>query len=1151
MDCFDRNNSTPSGSDLSSVLISIADNLKSEPLSNSIMCNDDEMISEKDIASDLTTLENLEILQDCQESVFSSTNAMMDCFSDINNSPDPFDLPSIDNDDSVLPVYGPFPELDSQPSVETDVLDASAVPGICGLRNLGNTCFMNAGLQCLLNNKVFKEYFAEADLDSFAKGSLAYKFAEIMKKVWSGSYSVLHLGEFKECFGDMHNQFRNYRQHDCQEFLAMLLDTMHEELNSSNKGKSKARVEHCFSSINNCKESVSSEASRESEVVTDGEKSMDVFDVKEASTQNIEVGESSSCKSSEPSTSHSHVTNSMFGANNSKNVSIPCTVKKKSQMESNAAIYERNTEKMADLLINNKKIDKILNKNELDVHCNTESQNQNDIKIKVADKSEVNENIIEKNELAYKLNSVQKIPTIEDFVKATKTLNTNVLVSEETNNLYKFDSEKFPKHESNRLQETVDNLGQMVDLGPKQGGVKRVKITNIMHEKHKILEKSTEQLASCTTLHKRLKIENMDANLVSPLPEQDDTVEMEPVAGDESSEGSSQSSELYTLNSDCQELLVADEIRRAYSDWDRYKSLNQSVIVDTFHGQFRSSVVCSQCSHNSITYEPFMYLPVFLPHTLERQIVITYVQNNGSPPVRYMVNVNKYDRILKIREAVQKLLDTPAEEIILAEVFENHISRILDENQSIRRVNDSTRSVYAFEVGKNSELLADISKNENSNALDLTETLDLTVDENVLKNKPCSSRLFDDSSPDSVVECEFAQTCDSYEKSSPSQDEQNDKTIDFTSIVNNSSEDVILQEETSNFMGPVQYHTCAICLEELPSYRLSLHPNCECILCNTCIEVSCKHYGGVTFICPVCSTPVSPAEDFVPLSRMGGYEFKISTIPIPLVTRHDIFQEGVLKEKVLIGHPGLLKLPSSLPASKLYEHVDRAIPFLSTYSLLLVDGQGKNCSRCLYNKHCSGCEITRVGDVKLHPGDNIAIRYVDLAPEIIASAAYIVEHKSLQQTRHKTELDIYDCLEYFSERESLDTDSPWHCPVCRQNQQATKSLSVWKFPEVLIIYLKRFVFHNCVSIKVEDKVSYPLEGLDLSSFSSGPFNDDLIYDLQACVCHFGGVSAGHYTSYSKHVTTNEWYYFNDENVKKEAPNTDECVNEYIFFYQKR
>jgi len=31
-------------------------------------------------------------------------------------------------------------------------------------------------------------------------------------------------------------------------------------------------------------------------------------------------------------------------------------------------------------------------------------------------------------------------------------------------------------------------------------------------------------------------------------------------------------------------------------------------------------VVCSQCQHVSVTFEPFMYLSVPLPHALERQI---------------------------------------------------------------------------------------------------------------------------------------------------------------------------------------------------------------------------------------------------------------------------------------------------------------------------------------------------------------------------------------------------------------------------------------------------------------------------------------------------------------------------------------------------
>lgn len=70
----------------------------------------------------------------------------------------------------------------------------------------------------------------------------------------------------------------------------------------------------------------------------------------------------------------------------------------------------------------------------------------------------------------------------------------------------------------------------------------------------------------------------------------------------------------------------------------------------------------------------------------------------------------------------------------------------------------------------------------------------------------------------------------------------------------------------------------------------------------------------------------------------------------------------------------------------------------------------------MYSEHCSGCEIARSGDIKLHSGDNIAVRYTDLSAESVTAASVITEHKSMQQTRHKTELDIYDCLEYFSER---------------------------------------------------------------------------------------------------------------------------------------
>jgi len=50
----------------------------------------------------------------------------------------------------------------------------------------------------------------------------------------------------------------------------------------------------------------------------------------------------------------------------------------------------------------------------------------------------------------------------------------------------------------------------------------------------------------------------------------------------------------------------------------------------------------------------------------------------------------------------------------------------------------------------------------------------------------------------------------------------------------------------------------------------------------------------------------------------------------------------------------------------------------------------------------------------------------------------------------------------------------------------------------------RFVYHKLSSIKIDNKVVCPLESLDLSNYISGPVSSELIYDLQSCVCHFGG-----------------------------------------------
>jgi ubiquitin C-terminal hydrolase len=165
-----------------------------------------------------------------------------------------------------------------------------------------------------------------------------------------------------------------------------------------------------------------------------------------------------------------------------------------------------------------------------------------------------------------------------------------------------------------------------------------------------------------------------------------------------------------------------------------------------------------------------------------------------------------------------------------------------------------------------------------------------------------------------------------------------------------------------------------------------------------------------------------------------------------------------------------------------------------------------------------------------------------------------IEDQSMTTKKSAENLKLEDCIRAFHESEILDEENPWFCPSCDSNQRANKTLTIWRPPETLMVYLKRFIFHDMMPVKVDDPVSYPLDSLDLTGFirssaSSRGFPEKLTYDLDSVVCHYGGVSAGHYTSFVKHCTTGKWLYFNDSNVSEMTPSTND-ERAYILFYRR-
>ena len=140
--------------------------------------------------------------------------------------------------------------------------------------------------------------------------------------------------------------------------------------------------------------------------------------------------------------------------------------------------------------------------------------------------------------------------------------------------------------------------------------------------------------------------------------------------------------------------------------WDSHKRRNDSLVMDSFYGQFKSSCICPQCNRVSVSFDAFNHVSLEIPQqqtaivTLGIFVIKACNPSQGilgSCPTRYAVHVRRNNPISEVIRELSKLTGIPSSKLHLSECQEHEIVRIAQRQEMVSTLNVSNLLV-AYEA---------------------------------------------------------------------------------------------------------------------------------------------------------------------------------------------------------------------------------------------------------------------------------------------------------------------------------------------------------------------------------------------------------------------------------------------------------------------
>ncbi|XP_035131366.1 ubiquitin carboxyl-terminal hydrolase 19 isoform X32 [Callithrix jacchus] len=584
--------------------------------------------------------------------------------------------------------------------------------------------------------------------------------------------------------------------------------------------------------------------------------------------------------------------------------------------------------------------------------------------------------------------------------------------------------------------------------------------------------------------------------------------------------------------------------------WQRHKMRNDSFIVDLFQGQYKSKLVCPVCAKVSITFDPFLYLPVPLPQKQKVLPVFYFAREPHSKPVKFLVSISKENSTAsEVLDSLSQSVHVKPENLRLAEVIKNRFQRVFLPSHSLDTVSPSDMllcfELLSPELAKERVVVLEVQQRPQVPSVPIS------------KCAACQRKQqSEDEKLKRCTRCYRVGYCNQLCQKTHWPDHKGlcrPENIGYPFLVSVPASRLTYARLAQLLEGYARYSVSVFQPPFQPG-RMALEsqsPGCTTLLSTGSLEAGDSERD-----------PIQPPELqlVTPVADGDTGPLRVWTAPDrgPVPSTSGISSDMLASGPIEVG---------SLPASERVSRPEAAVPGYQHPSEAL---NAHTPQFFIYKIDSSNREqrLEDKGDTPLELGDDCSLALVwrnnERLQEFVLVASKELECAedpgSAGEAARAGHFTLDQCLNLFTRPEVLAPEEAWYCPQCKQHREASKQLLLWRLPNVLIVQLKRFSFRSFIwRDKINDLVEFPVRNLDLSKFCIGQKEEQLPnYDLYAVINHYGGMIGGHYTACARLPNDRSsqrsdvgWRLFDDSTVTTVDESQVVTRYAYVLFYRRR